>query len=83
MLRSAGNYLTNIKHVIFESSQFSQYVGGSTFLSIHEYMVSKGFNLTASKIGRNVVMRKMPTMPMKKDGVYDFLYSHYTAFKKS
>ena len=83
VLRSASHYLSSIKHVIFESSQFSQYVGGSTFLSIHEYMVSKGFNLTASKIGRNVVMRKMPTMPMKKDGVYDFLYSHYTAFKKS
>ena len=83
VLRSAGSFLSNIKHVIFESSQFSQYVGGSTFLSIHEYMVSQGFNLTASKIGRNVVMKKMPAMPMKKDGVYDFLYSHYTAFKKS
>lgn len=72
VLRSAGSYLKQMKHVVVEASAKPQYKSDfRNFDRIHEYMVSMGFNLTASKAGRHVMLR---TIPKEKSG--DFLYSN-------
>ena len=72
VLRSAGNYLKKVKHVVVEASAKSQYRSENrNFDRIHDYMVLMGFNLTASKTGRHVTLR---TIPKQKSG--DFLYSN-------
>lgn len=72
VLRSAGSYLKKLKHVVVEASAKSQYKSENrNFDRIHAYMVSMGFNLTASKTGRHVTLQNIPK---QKSG--DFLYSN-------
>jgi FkbM family methyltransferase len=50
-LKGLGEYIKDIKYIVFEGSNVNTYKGGCTFMDVHNYLISKNYRFVRTSLG--------------------------------